>query len=195
MGSYKRLLLSILVFYKASWSILIFYLFVTICCRIFLNDGWFWQKLPHSKFVNFAPSPNNASMIRCVVCTRYNRVRYKTVYSLKLRNMAGDLFDIRSMLSNSMFPCGKNTSWIFSKVVYFHIGGIINLPTKTRNKQHIAWKAKQAYLCGFNVSAGTPGQIAINMIWAGLWPPIWCQQPLGPFTPNSWGFTLEQERP
>ena len=36
-------------------------------------------------------------------------------------------------------------------------------------------------------------QIAINMIWAGLWPAIWCQQPLGPFTPNSWGFTLEQE--
>ena len=93
------------------------------------------------------------------------------------------------------FTCGKNTTWIFPKVVYFHIGGIINLPTKTRNKQHIAWKAKQAYLCGFNVSAGTPGQIAINMIWAGLWPPIWCQRPLGPLTPNSWGFTLEQERP
>ena len=38
------------------------------------------------------------------------------------------------------FTCGKNTTWIFPKVVYFHIGGIINLPTKTRNKQHIAWE-------------------------------------------------------
>ena len=36
-------------------------------------------------------------------------------------------------------------------------------------------------------------QIAINMIWGGLWPAIWCQQPLGGFTPNSWGFTLGQE--
>ena len=59
-------------------------------------------------------------------------------------------------LLNSIRHCGKTTSWIFQKVVYFHIGGIINLPTKTCNKQHIAWKAKQAYLCGFNVSAGTP---------------------------------------
>ena len=38
------------------------------------------------------------------------------------------------------FTCGKNTTWIFPKVVYFHIGGIINLPRKTRNKQHIAWE-------------------------------------------------------
>ena len=64
----------------------------------------------------------------------------------------------------------------------------------------------QAYLCGLkcvfrDTFISLPlkwhlvfnYQIAINMIWAGLWPAIWCQQPLGPFTPNSWGFTLEQE--